>query len=220
MSAWLPRTVRRSPVKAADAPTPSGVDGASTCGRRNRRADTRHHSQRLSAAPLLDHVLMETLQRRTGAARVRQVAARRTQRVPGRGRPHGRHADTNAEYFYIYAGDDPINATDSTGLAWDELCACGTDEGAPLPRAGEFAGSEGGEISYEVRTRKAPGRDFGVSRTIVERVRGRTVSVTHQVILETERGGMIVHQHTTWIGRFGGRWIAPPSWARFPRIGG
>ena len=107
-------------------PTPSGVDGASTRG--SPRQTGRHPPPRRERPPstgvLLDHAAMETLQRRARVAGTWQVARRRTRSVPGRGRPHGRHADTKAEYFYIYAGDDPANATDPTGTTtWDEHCS-------------------------------------------------------------------------------------------------
>jgi hypothetical protein len=30
--------------------------------------------------------------------------------------------DTKSEYFYIYAGDDPVNAIDPSGMCWTGLC--------------------------------------------------------------------------------------------------
>lgn len=61
---------------------------------------------------------MQTTQRSTGGAR--SGAGRRTQRVPGRVRPIWNAVttlrdDTKAEYFYDYAGQDPINSYDPTG---------------------------------------------------------------------------------------------------------
>ena len=71
-------------------------------------------------------------------------AGRRTQRVPGRDRPHGRYSDTSAEYGDIYAGDDPINSTDPDGrcarhLGW----ACWAVREAALQAASAAA-----EASY------------------------------------------------------------------------
>jgi len=50
-----------------------------------------------------------------------------------------------------------------------------------------------------ILTRPTPGRDGGTSRHILEQVGGKTNSVVHQV----ERGGEIIHQHTTHVGKYG-----------------
>ena len=137
------RPHRRSPVKAADAPTPSGVDGASTRGspRQTGRRPPSSSERSRSTAVLLDRGLMETRQRRARGTGTRQVAARRTRSVPGRGRPHGRYADTKAEYFYIYAGDDPANATDPSGKSWTlpgGLCTLAISECFPRKKQNQF----------------------------------------------------------------------------------
>jgi RHS repeat-associated protein len=65
-----------------------------------------------------------------------------------------------------------------------------------------------------ILTRSAKGADGAIARHIVEKVDGRTNSVTHQVI----RDGKVIHQHQTYIGKYGIRRQFPDEWSEYPVI--
>ncbi|MCA1836972.1 MAG: hypothetical protein LC721_11850, partial [Actinobacteria bacterium] len=67
----------------------------------------------------------------------------------------------------------------------------------------------------DVITRPNPGADGGESSHIIEKVGGKTVSVTHKV----EVDGEIVHQHQRYIGYWTGepRYF-PPEWTGRPYV--
>jgi len=67
-----------------------------------------------------------------------------------------------------------------------------------------------------VVTRKAPGADGATSRHILEKLDGKTNSVTHQVT----KDGKVIHQHQTHIGTYGGQRQFPDEWVEFPKIPG
>jgi hypothetical protein len=69
-------------------------------------------------------------------------------------------------------------------------------------------------VTQIVRTRPEPGADGGISNHIIEQQDGETTSVTHQV----EVDGQVVHQHQTYIGKYGGQRQFPPEWSQFPDI--
>ena len=64
--------------------------------------------------------------------------------------------------------------------------------------------------------RKAPGADGATSRHILEKLDGKTNSVTHQVT----KDGKVIHQHQTHIGANGGQRRFPDEWVEFPEIPG
>jgi hypothetical protein len=69
-------------------------------------------------------------------------------------------------------------------------------------------------VTKEIVTRANPGRDGGISKHIIERVNGRTNSVTHQVHVN----GRLIHQHQTHIGKYNGRRRFPDEWVEYPTI--
>lgn len=71
-------------------------------------------------------------------------------------------------------------------------------------------------ITYEIRRRPKPGKDGATSRHIIERENGEVISVTHQVI--DPHSGLILHQHQTHIGRYGGERCFPEPWRGFPTV--
>ena len=81
---------------------------------------------------------------------------------------------------------------------------------------GGKAAKGGGKWSKEVVTRKAPGADGATSRHILEKLDGKTNSVTHQVT----KDGKVIHQHQKHIGTNGGQRQFPDEWVEFPKIPG
>ena len=79
-----------------------------------------------------------------------------------------------------------------------------------------LAAKGGGKWSKEVVTRKAPGADGATSRHILEKLDGKTNSVTHQVT----KDGKVIHQHQKHIGTNGGQRQFPDEWVEFPKIPG
>lgn len=71
-----------------------------------------------------------------------------------------------------------------------------------------------GAVTQIIKTRPEPGADGGISNHIIEQQNGETTSVTHQV----EVDGQVVHQHQTYIGKYGGQRQFPPEWSQFPDI--
>ena len=63
--------------------------------------------------------------------------------------------------------------------------------------------------------RASPGRDGGQSVHLLEKINGKTNSVTHRV----EVNGLVVHQHTTHVGKHGGRRSFPDAWTGQQTIG-
>jgi RHS repeat-associated protein len=68
--------------------------------------------------------------------------------------------------------------------------------------------------SYELIDRTAKGADGALSRHVVERLNGETISLTHQVFLENN----IIHQHQIHIGTYGSERIFPEEWLLFRTI--
>jgi hypothetical protein len=73
--------------------------------------------------------------------------------------------------------------------------------------AGAAAGS-GGTWTTQYIVRQAVGRDGGISVTLKERLNGVTVSIRHIVV----KGGEIIHDHITHVGKHGGTRVFPPEW--------
>jgi RHS repeat-associated protein len=67
---------------------------------------------------------------------------------------------------------------------------------------------EGPQVKTEVVERAAPGRDGGKSTHVLEKVGGKTNSVTHRV----EVNGKLVHQHQTHVGKYGAERRFPDEW--------
>ncbi len=70
------------------------------------------------------------------------------------------------------------------------------------------------ELTYEVIHRKVLGADGGISRIIIERQGGSTISRAHQVF----KDGKIIHQHQTHIGKYGGERQFPVEWSLFKTV--
>ena len=68
----------------------------------------------------------------------------------------------------------------------------------------------------EVIERKAPGADGASSRHIIEKLDGKTSSMTHQVT----KDGKVIHQHQTHIGKHGTQRQFPDEWVEFPKVPG
>jgi hypothetical protein len=79
---------------------------------------------------------------------------------------------------------------------------------------GSSAAEDADGVTQIVKTRPEPGADGGISNHIIEQQNGQTTSVTHQV----EVDGQVVHQHQTYIGKYGGQRELPPEWSQFPDI--
>jgi hypothetical protein len=69
-------------------------------------------------------------------------------------------------------------------------------------------------ITRVIKVRPTPGADNAISWHIIEKEGGETVSVTHQV----DRGGDVVHQHQTHVGKGGGQRQFPNEWIEFPDV--
>jgi hypothetical protein len=76
------------------------------------------------------------------------------------------------------------------------------------------AAKSSGSLTKQVIDRNTRGADGGTSRHIVERIDGKTNSVTHQV----SRDGKIVHQHQTHMGKYGTHRQFPDDWLEHPTI--
>jgi hypothetical protein len=77
---------------------------------------------------------------------------------------------------------------------------------------GELASVSGGSnITNQVIRRTSLGADSGESLHIIERMNGEAISVTHQVT----RGGKIIHQHQTHIGKYGTSRQFPNQWITY-----
>lgn len=116
------------------------------------------------------------------------------------------------------SGDEPPESWEDVlkKIAWDAA----TDPWNYIPFKGMMsviglAAKNAKLIEKIIKTRRAPGKDGGTSRHIIERYDGNTISVTHQV----ERDGVIIHQHQTFIGRSGGRRGFPDEWVEYPDVG-
>ena len=70
------------------------------------------------------------------------------------------------------------------------------------------------KVTKEVKTRPIRGRDRATSRHIIEKVDGKTISVTHRVT----RDGKVLHQHQTHIGKYGSKRQFPDEWIEYPTI--
>jgi hypothetical protein len=66
----------------------------------------------------------------------------------------------------------------------------------------------------EIDERKEPGKDGAISKHIIEKYKGKTNSVTHQV----KRNGKIIHQHQKHIGKYGSEKRFPDKWVEYPTI--
>jgi hypothetical protein len=77
-----------------------------------------------------------------------------------------------------------------------------------------LAAEGGGAITRIIRVRPSPGADNAISRHIIEKQGGETISVTHQVT----RDGEVIHQHQTHIGKGGGQRQFPNEWVEFPDV--
>ncbi len=102
---------------------------------------------------------------------------------------------------------DVITGLAGAGLAYRGIVGAGS-------RA--VAARGGGKWTKEVVTRKAPGADGATSRHILEKLDGKTNSVTHQVT----KDGKVIPQHQTHIGTNGGQRQFPDEWVEFPKIPG
>ncbi len=71
-----------------------------------------------------------------------------------------------------------------------------------------------GTVSKIEKERKTLGVDGGKSKHIIEKVNGKTNSVTHQVV----KDGKIVHQHQKHIGKYGGEREFPDKWIENEKI--
>jgi RHS repeat-associated protein len=85
-----------------------------------------------------------------------------------------------------------------------------------LAGAGGAAAAANNNITNQVITRNSLGADGASSRHIMERMNGEVISKTHQVQLN----GKIIHQHQTFIGKYGTEYVAPEQWVNYPTIGG
>jgi RHS repeat-associated protein len=90
--------------------------------------------------------------------------------------------------------------------------------GMLIPGEGEglFAADAAAEVgdaglTQIIKTRLEPGADGGISNHIIEKQHGETISVTHQVT----RDGEVIHQHQTYIGKYGGQRRFPNAWSQF-----
>lgn len=89
----------------------------------------------------------------------------------------------------------------------------GVGQGIKVARAADKASGAAAVVANkttkEVLTRKAPGRDGGISEQIIERdASGNVISRTHKVTT----GGKTVHQHQNQIGKEGGVRQFPDEW--------
>lgn len=88
---------------------------------------------------------------------------------------------------------------------------------AALKAGGVAAGEvEGTNATNEVIERTAPGSDGASSRHIIEKLEGKTNSVTHQVT----KNGQVVHQHQTHVGKHGTQRQFPDEWVEYPNVPG
>jgi RHS repeat-associated protein len=92
--------------------------------------------------------------------------------------------------------------------------------GVLIPGVGEeelaakgLTDAESGIIQV-LKTRPALGADQGVSTHIIEQRGADTISVTHQVT----RDGEVIHQHQTYVGKYGGLKQFPDEWSRYPDV--
>jgi hypothetical protein len=76
--------------------------------------------------------------------------------------------------------------------------------------------ASGGKWTKDVIERRAPGADAATSRHVVEKIDGRTNSVTHQVT----KDGEVIHQHQTHIGKSGTERQFPDAWVEYPNVPG
>lgn len=83
----------------------------------------------------------------------------------------------------------------------------------PIGKVGSAVGQEG-KLTYELIHRSKLGADGGISRHVIEKLDGLTISKTHQVFLE----GKIIHQHQLHIGTYGTTRYFPEEWLNFPTI--
>ncbi|MEW6744301.1 MAG: hypothetical protein AB1486_16225, partial [Planctomycetota bacterium] len=83
-------------------------------------------------------------------------------------------------------------------------------------KAAKKAARGGGKWTKEVIERKAPGADGATSRHIIEKLDGKTNSVTHQVT----KDGKVIHQHQTHIGKHGTQRQFPDEWVEYPKVPG
>jgi RHS repeat-associated protein len=76
---------------------------------------------------------------------------------------------------------------------------------------GEEGDSESNEneITKEVKERAEPGADGATSVHIKEKQNGETISVTHAV---KDKTNVVIHQHQTHIGKYGGQRRFPEDW--------
>ncbi len=94
------------------------------------------------------------------------------------------------------------------------------DEEAAALDAGEDVATEAAEEaeqgpSWTWKTREKPGADDGISEYGKERVGEETISTAHRVTVE----GDVVHQHQTYIGKYGGERQFPDEWVQYPDVG-
>ena len=85
-------------------------------------------------------------------------------------------------------------------------------EGAEL--GAKEAAKTGEKFTKEVVERQAPGRDGASSQHIIEKLDGKTNSVTHQVT----KDGQTIHQHQTHIGKYGTERQFPDKWIEHPKV--
>jgi len=76
--------------------------------------------------------------------------------------------------------------------------------------------ARGGKWTKEVIERKTLGADGASSRHIIEKLDGKTNSVTHQVT----KDGQVIHQHQMHIGKYGTERQFPDKWVEYPRVTG
>ena len=129
--------------------------------------------------------------------------------------------EANPAYQAIQHGynayeDAQSSCSSNWSIAWESAQALFWSADTVGTALSPFSGGEADSgISQIVKTRRAPGSDGGVSRHIIEQENGETVSVTHQVSLD----GDIIHQHQTYVGKYGGQRQFPDEWSQYPDIG-
>ena len=72
----------------------------------------------------------------------------------------------------------------------------------------------GGKWTKDVIDRSSRGADGASSRHIIEKLDGKTNSVTHQVT----KDGKVIHQHQTHVGKHGTTRQFPDKWVEYPTI--
>lgn len=87
---------------------------------------------------------------------------------------------------------------------------------APIPigKIASLVGKGAERLTYQIINRGKLGSDGGVSRHIIEKLDGLTISKTHQVFLE----GEIIHQHQSHIGTYGTERFFPEEWLNYRTI--